>query len=580
MYDNKAIIGCLFSWIAFVGMSNGQEPLHEQSMLRKPVGIVVDAENDVAIVANKASGSISVIDLDKQQVISETKIAERLTCITEGIVPGTFLCTDFAKHELICFTLENRVPSIVWREPVARHPVSVVIDRSTKRCSVASLWSRRVSLFEIDKRVTKTASIDLPYSPQAQCFVNEKLIVSDAFADNMSIIELSNNTVEFTRKLPGHAATTLALSPDGEQVITAQSMLNELAHSVRNDVHWGLMVSNDARWIKLDRLLDKDTDIYSGATTRPLGGAGDAKGDPGALTVSRDGLVVVTLGGVDEIAFGKLTDAGFSYVRVGRRPIAVALYDKDSKAVVANHLDDSVSLVDLETEEELARVALGPERTMTIAERGESLFFDARLAHDRWMSCHSCHIDGHTNGLLNDNFSDQSFGAPKRVLSLLGRHNTAPFAWNGSSESLSVQIKNSIEQTMQSDRKAKEDDVAAITAYLETLPPPPSIDVARGTVDMDSIARGRQVFMTNKCNSCHQEISYTSPETYQVGLEDQLGNKDFNPPSLVGVGQRYKLFHDNRAANLEEVFRKYKHQVKGELSDQELGDLVRFLRSL
>ena len=48
------------------------------------------------------------------------------------------------------------------------------------------------------------------------------------------------------------------------------------------------------------------------------------------------------------------------------------------------------------------------------------------------MSCHSCHTDGHTNGQLNDNLSDfKTFGAPKRVLSLLGKRDTMPLAWNG-----------------------------------------------------------------------------------------------------------------------------------------------------
>ena len=55
----------------------------------------------------------------------------------------------------------------------------------------------------------------------------------------------------------------------------------------------------------------------------------------------------------------------------------------------------------------------------------------AKLAHDGWFSCHSCHTDGHTNSRLNDSLGDGSFGAPKRVLSLLGVNDTAPWAWNG-----------------------------------------------------------------------------------------------------------------------------------------------------
>ena len=569
--------------VLFVGLfaacSVVADDIQEQQMTRKPLGVVVDNDQRVALVANKTSGSISVVGLVGRTVISESKIGTQLSCISKGIEQETYLCTDLDKHELVCFRLTDNKAQVISRTPVAKYPVNIAVDRENKRCSVTSLWSRRVTLINMANEPETIAMIDLAFAPKAQCYFENKLMVADAFGDNMAVIDLLTNQIEFTRTLPGHAPSTLALSNDN-RLIMAQSMLNGLAHSVRNDVHWGLMVSNDVRWIRLDRLLKRDADIYNGATTRPLGGAGEAKGDPGELAVAKDDTVVVTLGGVDEIAFGKVSDIGFSYVRVGRRPIAVALYDNDTKAVVANHLDDSISVVDLKNSKRLATIALGPGRKLTEIARGESLFFDARLSHDRWMSCHSCHTEGHTNSLLNDNFSDQSFGAPKRVLSLLGRHGTAPFAWNGSSESLSVQVKNSIEQTMQGDRKPREDEIAAIAAYLKTLDAPPSIDVARDTVNLDAIARGRTVFLSNNCNSCHQELNYTSPNTYQVGLEDQLGNKEFNPPTLIGVGQRYKLFHDNRASGLEEVFRKYKHQIKGDLSDEQLDDLILFLRSL
>ena len=54
----------------------------------------------------------------------------------------------------------------------------------------------------------------------------------------------------------------------------------------------------------------------------------------------------------------------------------------------------------------------------------------------------------------------------------------------------------------------------------------------------------------------------------------------FNPPTLLGVGQRGPYFHDNRAASLEQVFLKHKHQLETDLSSGQLKDLLAFLRSL
>jgi cytochrome c peroxidase len=83
-----------------------------------------------------------------------------------------------------------------------------------------------------------------------------------------------------------------------------------------------------------------------------------------------------------------------------------------------------------------------------------------------------------------------------------------------------------------------------------------------------------------QCTNCHQPPVFTTPDTYDVGLGDKLGNSKFNPPTLLGVGQRGPYFHDNRAITLEEVFLKHKHQLERNLSTDELKDLLSFLRSL
>ena len=196
------------------------------------------------------------------------------------------------------------------------------------------------------------------------------------------------------------------------------------------------------------------------------------------------------------------------------------------------------------------------------------------------MSCNSCHADGHTNGLLNDNLSDGSFGAPKRVLSLLGHSKTAPFAWSGTATTLHEQIKNSLTQTMQADDTPTEEQITALAAYIETLEAPPSIDEARGIQDQKAVDRGRSLFTKLECANCHAAPAYTTPDTYDVGIHDKQGNRKFNPPSLIGVGQRGPYFHDNTAASLDDVFLKHKHQLNRDLEPSELTDLLTFLRSL
>jgi YVTN family beta-propeller protein len=264
---------------------------------------------------------------------------------------------------------------------------------------------------------------------------------------------------------------------------------------------------------------------------------------------------------------------------VGRRPTAVALSPDGRRAYVVSTHDDSVSVLDLKELKVSAQIALGAQVKPNVADRGELLFYDARLSHDGWFSCHSCHTDGHSNGLLADTLGDGSHGTPKRVLTLLGVKDSGPWAWNGSMRELDAQVRKSVATTMQGVKltAGQEDELAA---YLKTLIPAPPLGRLGQKVDEAVIRRGHEVFERHGCGSCHVPPTYSSPRTYDVGSGADASNKSFNPPSLRGVSQAGPFFHDGRAATLEEVFTQHRHQLKTELAKENLVALLAFLESL
>ena len=559
-------------------------PEQSPPRLRRPIALALDASEDRLYVANRRSGSISVVDLELGQAVAERDIGGRISAMA-SVRDGRVLVTDEASHELLLLRCDKASVEIEQRVRVSEYPVEIAVDQQGSQCTVTSLWSRRLSFVSLPTAEQKTAIlekvIDLPFAPRCQLLVEQDryLIVADAFGGRLGIVDMQSRELMFVRKFPAHNIRGLRVSVDRKMLLIAHQMLNELAHTVRNDVHWGLLMSNDLRWLRLDAVLDQDADLYRDAHMHPLGQAGNATADPSGLIVTAGGNVVVSLGGVGEIALGKERDFNLRRLEVGHRPTGL-LASRDGKRIyVANTFGDSVSIVDVKEHTKLAEIPLGPKPTLTLADKGEVLFYDGSLSHDSWMSCHSCHTDGHSNGLLNDNFSDASFGAPKRVLSLLGKAKTAPFAWDGGAESLGAQIRKSIEKTMQSDRTARETHVTALIAYIETLETPPSVDSARGQIDRAAVERGRQVFAAQQCADCHTPPLYTSADVYDVGLKDKLGNHRFNPPSLRGLSQREPYFHDGRAKRLEDVFQNFRHQLTSELTDDERDDLLVFLRS-
>lgn len=197
------------------------------------------------------------------------------------------------------------------------------------------------------------------------------------------------------------------------------------------------------------------------------------------------------------------------------------------------------------------------------------------------MSCHSCHTDGHTNGLLADTLGDNTHGTPKRVLTLRGTRLTDLWAWNGEMKTLQDNVHKSLQETMHAPQ-IKPADVDDIVSFLHTLPPVPPLKPApKDDADRAQVARGEKVFLREGCAACHvPPLTFTSHAVYDVGLADEKGWKKFNPPSLRGVGRLRKLFHDNRANSLREVFETHGHQLAEPLPAAELGDLVRYLESL
>ena len=584
----RAVLAVLSCLVVFCGSpllaKTPANNLKDQKKLRKPIDLRLSKDNRWLYIANRSTGSISVIDAKSRKVVNEQPVGKQLTALAISPDGKLLVAADDSLHQLILMKPLAGKVEVLSRMAISPYPVRMAFAANGKRLFVTSLWSRRVSQVDVSnhQKAKVQRVLDLPFAPRCLISVRKdsRLIIADSFSGRLGIIDVAKFKVQAVREFPAHNIRGLSVSNNGKMLLIAHQMLNELAHTVRNDVHWGLLMSNDLRWLRLDLMLSGAKDLYKGGRMHPLGEAGSATGDPAGLAVAPNGTVVVTLGGVGEVAVGKEKDYGLRRRQVGKRPTGVVVSSDSQTAYMTDTFRDTVVEVALIESIPAKKIKLGPAPKLTLAQQGERLFFNAKLSHDGWMSCHSCHTDGHTNSMLNDNLSDGSFGAPKRVLSLLGRAKTAPFAWNGGAANLEMQVRKSIRNTMQSDDDPNPKHVKAIAAFVRTLKAPPSLDKVRGLEDPKRIARGKKLFLGNSCNRCHVPPTFTSPSTYNVGLTDKLGNKLFNPPTLRGVGQRGPYFHDARAKSLNDVLMKYRHQLKKPLTKKQFLDIRAFLRSL
>ncbi|MCH7728300.1 MAG: hypothetical protein IH991_17745 [Planctomycetes bacterium] len=583
MAQRIAIILGAFSMLIGGAPNSSALEIKNQSHFRRPVELAL-VKDRLLLVANQRSGSVSIVDTKERRVDREVKIGKRLAGLALSSDGRTLAVVDESASELVLLAVQNDSLHELSRLAVSTTPVSVSFAADDSRVFVGSLWSRRLTIVDVTHRNKPTIAhvLDLPFAPRNQLGLpdGETLLVADSFGGRLALVNTKNIQLRGLRTIVGHNIRGLGLSSNGESLFIPHQVLHSEKLTTEGGVHWGGVLSNVVRNVSISELTSKKTGpLTEVGTLFYLGHPDDATGDPTVMLSLKDGRQIVSYAGISQVA---ISDRGVNYykrVNVGRRPSALVLSKNEKRLFVANTFSDSISIIDVDSAKLVADIPLGPQPRATLVDDGEMLFYDARLSSDGWYSCNSCHPNGHTNGGLNDNFGDDSYGAPKRVLSLLGVSKTGPWAWNGSVDRLEKQVKKSIETTMQGPPPT-DHQIKALTAYLRTLQPPPALARARNELDLESVNRGRALFERKNCADCHERPNYTNVGVFDVGVRDELGQRDFNPPSLLGVSQLDRLFHDNRSGSLRETFAKLKHGLDKQLSVEQLNDLVAYLSSL
>ncbi|XZE21627.1 cytochrome c peroxidase [Pirellulaceae bacterium SH449] len=564
---------------------------------RKPSAIVVCEDSRQLAISTKNDGSVLFYSSATHELEQKLELGGSLECMLP-ILGGKFLAAIDSVHHAVHVI---RMPSVLGDSdaerivtlPTSRYPMRAVWDETTSTLYVSCLWSKRMDALMIARQdndsvvLQNKTVIDMPLWPGASIVLGDQLIVSDAFGPDACRIDIPSRKITKHKDWFGSTVRSLVAIParNGREseIGILHSVANQFAQSNRQDIQWGILLTNDFRKIKADRLLDDaETNVFRGGSYNPVGIPGNGAAEPTDIAIHpQSGRIAIAVGGTDQVAVGEINSVGFRFVDVGRFPISVAWSSDGQELYVANQFEDSYSVIDVASHTLKQRVVLGPVRPLRPEERGEQLFHSASFSHDRWLTCASCHIEGHTNHQLTDNLGDMDFGAPKRTPSLRGIKDTAPYTWLGHQETLADQTVASIRKTMNSYRYLGDEDIEHIVAFMESLEPLPSVAEARGVLDSERVNTGRLVFERIGCSDCHVPDRYTSPDVYDVGIVDENERKHFNPPSLRGLSQRGpRLFHDNRAKGIRGVLLDEKHQLPDSLSSTEIEHLTIFLESL
>lgn len=303
-----------------------------------------------------------------------------------------------------------------------------------------------------------------------------------------------------------------------------------------------------------------------------------------------------------------------SLLGTGYAPDGVALSDDDRWLVVNASLDRRVELWDVS---DLSALPSAVATLSTIDEeplsptvlRGKRLFGDAadpRLARDGYIACAHCHLDGDSDHHVWD-FTARGEGL-RRTPPLFGRVDQGPLHWSanfdevqdfehdirahqGGNGLLSDADFATTSNTLGTRKGGRSADLDALADYVASLREPPSPHrLVDGSLP-ELAERGREVFATAGCTTCHAGAQLTdsalvegAPVLHDVGtLSAASGTRlgaplvGLDTPTLHGLWHQPRFLHDGSAATIEDAIRAHDDVT---LDDEAMAALVTYLRCL
>ncbi len=573
---------------------------------RSPLAIAVCADTQVCLTANHTSGTVSLVKLGSMTVSCEVAVGQGPTDVV-WLDGGTALVS--LKHDDTVAVLKRNGDelTVVRTVSVGDEPCGLAVSLDQHRVYVATAGEDSVAVLDLDRLRSTDESTDsividrlvvggiprtVVLSPDERWLVTSCAVPCELFVhDTQTLRQVSARKIFDGGFNPGTPAVTRDSS-----TIVSPSAVNRGFSVTAGMIDIGWVIDN-----RLSKLPLPDGEP-SDQKQLGLDIRGKAVGDANAVAFSPDEhRIVVTCGGTHEllvIDFPSIDwpkgDPGdflpeslrndvsrFHRIKLGGRPVDVKFIDQQ-RLIVANYLDDSLQIIDLDSHRIVNTIALGGPREPGQIRRGEIVFYDADRSLHSWFSCHTCHTDGHTSGQVFDTRNDQSYGTPKLIPSLRGVAETGPWTWHGWQTNLKDAMRRSLQESMNTEHAISDDDVESITAYISTLGHPEN---PRGHAFEANAKLGRQLFEGKAgCAKCHSGPTFTSAETYDGAVEDQKDrNKQYNPPTLRGVSTRRRFLHTGKAKSLEQVLTKYHRpeDIASEpLSDVEVSAIIDFLKSI
>lgn len=588
---------------------------------KTPLNIAITRDGRRLFVPCEASNSLLVVDPHAGKVVAEVEVGSQPH--HAALSPDEELVYVSNRGSDNVSIVDTKTYEVTGTIAVGDEPHEMVTDVTGFILYVTNAGSCDVSVVDLGQRkeIKRLAASRGPWgaarSPDGSLvYVTNNLPRFGEFRttsmSEVTVIETNRSIVKNRITVPGaNLIQGVEVSPNGEMVMVTLIRTKNLVPMTRNLQGWIITNGIGILWPdgRVDQLLLDEPEF--------------GFSDPTDVVFSKDGkLAFVTGGGVRQVAvidvdslkalLQRATDEerrekfpdhlalSLSFVErridVGHSPRGMVVSPDNRFLYVADGLDDTISVIDIEKRERVRLIDLGGPDIITETRYGERIFHSADFTFARMFSCHSCHPDGHVDGITYDIEPDGLGINPVDNRTLRGINDTAPYKWEGTNPSLKRQCGPRLSAFFTRIDPFTPEQAAALDRYIVTIPRPPNRYRTSGELT-PAQARGKRIFerqydksgnplpKNKQCIYCHRPPYFTNREVFDIGSASWLDtNKEFDVPHLNNIYDSSPYLHDGRASSLEEIWTIYNpndtHGVTNDLMKDELNDLIEYLKTL
>lgn len=594
----------------------------EVPQYKTPMNMAISPDGRELYVACEASHTVIVIDTATRRKVAEIKA---------GHHPTDVAFSPDGKRAYVSNRLDDTVSvihvaarKVLDTIPVGDEPHGVLTDRSGKHLYVLNTSSDSISVIdtatlkEIKRLEASRSPWSMSLSPDgARLYVTNTLSRFVEFRkpsmSEVTAIDTDRAVVAGRTVVPAaNLMQGIDWHPGGKFAIVTLNRTKNLVPMTRLLQGWTITNGLGIIWRdgRVDQvLLDEPNLCFP---------------DAADVAITPDGhLALVTSSGSDRVAVvdvpkliamleaasahdrehvfpnhvGKPTEFVIKHIPTGVSPRGVVITADGTTCFVANALDDSITVIDLQKLDAVGRIDLGGPKLITKVRYGERLFHSANITFRRQFSCHSCHPDGHVDGLTYDIEPDGLGASPVDNRTLRGILDTAPFKWEGTNPSLQRQCGPRLAVFFTRIQPFTPEQLRALDEYICTIPRPPNRYRPLGAKLTDAQRRGKAIFgrtktndgriipKDNRCVTCHFPPLYTDRTQRDVGTKMRLDREShFDVPHLNNIYDSAPYLHNGIAETLEEIWTRYnpddKHGVTNDMTKDQLNDLMEYLKTL